>query len=109
MPGWLGGLLVVGAIFGAVFGWETLKERLIDRGGKAGKAAEVLDATQEAVGGGIHSILQKGGGLVMGALGIWALYSLATEGFAWWRLGGLALIAYAVYLLWPGRRSFWIF
>ncbi|HZK04987.1 MAG TPA: hypothetical protein VFC82_03970 [Actinomycetaceae bacterium] len=106
MPDWLGGILVVAAIFGAVSAWEAAKERTKKRGGRLERTVDALEGAGETAGNGFHTILQKGGGVVMGVLGVWAFFSLFAEGFAWWRLGGLVLIGYAIYLLWPGRRSF---
>lgn len=36
------------------------------------------------------------------------LWLTPTMGFGWETLVAIALVGYGIYLLWPGRRSFWI-
>jgi len=109
MPDWVLGVLFLGGIFGAVYAWEVAKEKARSKGGKLAQAADLAEAAGEFTGGAFHSLLQKGGGLLMAALAAFLLWSLGKEFNFLILLIALAVAAYAVYLLWPGRRSFFIF
>ncbi len=107
---WLGGILLIAALFGGFYAWETIKEKAVAKGGAAGKAMQGVETAGEVIGGGIHTILQKGGGLLVGALGVLLCSVLIDKGFSFGILLGVAVcFAYALYLLRPGRRSFFIF
>lgn len=107
---WVYVILLLGGIFGAAYAWETVKEKMVAKGGRAGKVMEGMEVAGEVVGGGLHSLLQKGLGLIVGALGVAGCWFLMNKGFDF---GILILVmicfAYALYLIWPGRRSFFIF
>ncbi|HHU38354.1 MAG TPA: hypothetical protein GXZ45_03605 [Propionibacterium sp.] len=109
MPDWMGGVLVVAAIIAGVYAWETVKEKAKEKGGRLGRAAELADGTEELAGNVFHTLFQKGGGLLMLAVTALLLWSMSSDFNFLVLLGALLTGAYALYLLWPGRRSFWVF
>ncbi len=107
MPEWLMGILFVGALFGGVFVWEALKGKAVEKGGKLGQAAEAIEAAEEVTGSVLHTLMQKGLGVVVLAFAVLCFYLLSRESDLILLAGGVVCAGYAIYLLLPGQRSFW--
>lgn len=108
MPEWLLAVLVFGTIFGIPIGWGMLQDKYRDRDDGVGKFFRVTEKAEDVAGGILHSIFQRIVGLVALALGLLVLWLTPTMGLGWETLVAIALAGYGIYLLWPGRRSFWI-
>jgi|GEM_PF-1858950 len=104
MPGWLGALLFFGVIFAVLTLWDKLKES----NGAAGRAARAASDAADTASNAVGIVVMRVAGVVFMLLGAVGVVLLFTDGFAWWRLGGLLLAAYGVYLLMPGHDK-WLF
>lgn len=88
----LGGLLVLGVLFAAVWGWETLKERQDGVGNAARGASEVAGVA----GRGLARLF----GVVLAVLGLVLLFGVG--GSAGVIVLGLVLVVYGGYLAFGG-------
>lgn len=109
MPAWLGGILLVAALFGASWLYETWKEK----GGTGAKVARVSDTIGRGIGAGLSGlqwIFIKGVGVVSVFVAILLLYLLSITGFDFKiLLGAVVFGGYGIYLLVPGESKWLLF
>lgn len=106
MPSWLIIALVVAAFMIIGVGWSWINHKLREQSGQSESAAKLATAS-EMTARGAYWVIQKLVGFLVFLLGCVAVYAgIQNPGFI--IVAGLILVAYGSYLLWPGRRSFWI-
>lgn len=95
---WLWVVLFFGGAIGIGVAWDKLKER----GGKAGRAAEATGEVAGSIGRGLIRLY----GLALGAAGVIGVIWLGSAGWQIW-LAAALLVGYGLYLVFGGSWVIW--
>lgn len=98
---WLGGIAIVALIFAVPFVLDALKKK----GGKTGAVAGAVDTVGTGIGAVFRFIFVKGLGLLCVIGGIVLISMSMNRGAEFWPIVGVCvIIAYGIYLLFPGDK-----